>query len=54
MWQVIVLDIETMQTVEAFKPVADFSTAEKLQRGVMRNMNTDNYLVDLVYLGEVF
>ena len=54
MWQVIVVEIETMQTVEAFKPVANFKTAEQIQRGVMRNMNTEKYLVDLVYLGEVF
>ena len=54
MWQVIIIEIETMQTVEAFKPVGDFHTAERIQRGVATNLNSNKYIVDLVYLGEVF
>lgn len=54
MWQVIVVEKETMQTVEAFKPVHDFHTAERIQRGVMINLNEEKYFVDLVYLGELF
>ena len=54
MWQVIIIEIETMQTVEAFTPVGDFHIAERIQRGVERNLNKNRYMTDLVYLGEVF
>lgn len=54
MWQVIILEIETMQTVERFRPVRDLNYAERLQRGVERNLNKNKYMTDLVYLGEVF
>ena len=53
MWQVIVVEKETMQTVETFKPVYDFNTAERIQRGVMINLNKEKFMVDLVYLGEL-
>ncbi len=52
MWQVIILEIETMQTVEAFQPVGDLATAERIQREVERNLNHSKYMTDLVYLGE--
>ena len=52
MWQVIILEIETMQTFEAFTPVNNLETAERIQRGVERNLNRNKYMTDLVYLGE--
>lgn len=52
MWQVIILEIETMQTFEAFTPVSNLETAERIQREVERNLNRNKYMTDLVYLGE--
>ena len=52
MWQVIILEIETMQTFETFTPVSNLETAERIQREVERNLNRNKYMTDLVYLGE--
>lgn len=54
MWQVTIVEIATMQVIEAFTPVMNLREAERIQRGVEINLNKNKYMTDLVYLGEVF
>lgn len=52
MWQVQILESETMQVVDAVHPVKDVSIAEKIERGINANLNHNKYQTEIVYLGE--
>ena len=53
MWQLVILDKKTLQIHEAFIPVSSLEEVEYMKREVEKSLNLNNYMTDLVYLGEI-
>jgi hypothetical protein len=46
-YTVAVVEHETERTVKTFKPVKSEREAEKIERGVLRNLNTEKFYVEI-------
>lgn len=44
---VAIVEQETERTIKTFEPCASEREAERLERGVLRNLDTDRYYVEI-------